>query len=209
MSEPTQEDITAVGRAESGVVRWWWVRHAPTKARGFIGWTDLAADLSDDESISTLRSALPEEAALVTSDLMRAVQTAETISRRVWRRLPTEEAFREQHFGDWESLSFDATSGLEAERFWQDPAASRPPGGESFVDVCDRVRRRVNALSDGAYSDIVAVAHAGVIRAALAQALGLKAFSALAFDIAPLSLTRIDRLVDQDDWRIGCVNMIY
>ena len=47
------------------------------------------------------------------------------------------------------------------------------------------------------------------IRAALAQALGVSPYRALAFDIAPLSLTRIDRMLNHDGWRVGCVNVIY
>ncbi len=58
--------------------------------------------------------------------------------------------------------------------------------------------------------DIVCVAHAGSIRAALAVVLGLTPEAALAFTIDTLSLTRLD-LIDSPaaghGWRVGPVNM--
>jgi alpha-ribazole phosphatase len=60
--------------------------------------------------------------------------------------------------------------------------------------------------------DIVAVCHGGSIRAALAVALGLGPAQALAFQIDPLSLTRLDHIPLQDEqgssavWRVVTVN---
>jgi alpha-ribazole phosphatase len=53
--------------------------------------------------------------------------------------------------------------------------------------------------------DVIAVAHAGTIRAALAVALDLSPHAALSFVIDPLSLTRLDAI--GDGWRVGGVNM--
>jgi alpha-ribazole phosphatase len=60
--------------------------------------------------------------------------------------------------------------------------------------------------------DIVAVCHGGSIRAALAVALGLSPVQALAFQIDPLSLTRLDHIPLPNEqggaavWRIVTVN---
>lgn len=188
------------------VVRWWWVRHAPVRATGFCGWTDVPADLSDETSLSDLRMALPEDAVLVTSDLERAASTGDALARRTWTRRSVEPALREQNFGRWEGRPYVADA-PDLAAFWREPAVARPPDGESFADLCERVAAFVVESSRVERGDVVAVAHAGVIRAALACALGLQPSQALAFEVAPLSLTRIDWVVSAQAWRIGAVNL--
>ncbi|WP_146617969.1 histidine phosphatase family protein, partial [Rhodoplanes serenus] len=75
--------------------------------------------------------------------------------------------------------------GLAYTTFWRSPARRRPPGGESFVDQIERVRRGLATLPPG---DTVLVVHSGTIRAVLAIALDLAPEGALRFVIAPLSL---------------------
>jgi alpha-ribazole phosphatase len=83
-----------------------------------------------------------------------------------------------------------------------------PPGGESFAALVERVKPAI-LRHTAAYRgrDIVAVAHAGTIRAALAFALGIPPQAALNFAIEPLSLTRIDWL--GAGWRVGGVNWLH
>jgi alpha-ribazole phosphatase len=74
-----------------------------------------------------------------------------------------------------------------------------------MMRVARAVERR-SALHPDA--DIVVVGHGGSIRAAVAQALGLGPARALALQVDPLSLTRLDRIADASGvvWSIGCVN---
>lgn len=196
-------------RQSTKTVRWWWVRHAPARltddaVSSFLGWSDPPADLSDEHALGVLRSALPEEAAILSSDLVRARETADAIARRNNKRLEPEPQLREQNFGAWEGRPYGAP---EMAEFWRNPALAAPPEGESFAEVCDRVSRAVMTQNGEDETEIVAVAHAGSIRAALALALGLPPSQALTFEIAPLSLTRIDWLADARAWRIGGVNI--
>ncbi len=96
-------------------------------------------------------------------------------------------------------------------RFWLAPAHEAAPGGESFVEVMQRVSRAVTRLTrEHAGRDIVAVTHGGTIRAALAHALGLDPEAALAFTIDNLSLTRLDHIDGPGNghgWRVGPVNL--
>ena len=173
--------------------RWWWVRHAPAPvAPGRLhGRHDGAADLSDGAAIASLAAALPEGACWLSSPLRRAAETAAALAAaagEVPAATELEPDLAEQDFGDWEGRPYD-----EIDRaFWDAPATNRPPGGESFADVVDRVSALVVRVSAAAEGDIVAVAHAGVIRAALTLALGGPPGSALCFVIDPLSLTRLD-----------------
>ncbi|WP_139134892.1 histidine phosphatase family protein, partial [Magnetovibrio blakemorei] len=86
---------------------------------------------------------------------------------------------------------------------------------ECFADVCTRVGVRLDALTQElGGQDIVCVAHAGSIRAAVALALGLSAEKALALDVKNTSLTRLDYVTDRlrvkrgGHWRVVGLNMI-
>jgi broad specificity phosphatase PhoE len=190
-------------------MRWWWVRHAPTHARAAVGWTDVPADLSDAATLDRLAAALPH-GPVVIAPLPRPRAPA-------WGgggprpRLPDEPAFRELHFGEWEGLGFDAIAARDPEasaRFFDRPGPTAAPGGESFDQLAARVAAAVGRLNDQRPADdLIVVAHAGAIQAALAQAARLTAPQALAFAVAPLSLTRLDWLPDAAAWRVSGVNL--
>ena len=89
--------------------RGWWVRHAPvTVNNGHIyGQQDLPCDTDDAHAFDGLAKLLPEEAVLVTSNLMRTHQTADAI-RAAGLNRPDRieiEALKEQSFGDWQGLT--------------------------------------------------------------------------------------------------------
>ena len=84
------------------------------------------------------------------------------------------------------------------------------PEGESFTDVVARVTTTVERLnSDHSGRNIIAVAHAGSIRAAISHALGGEPQAALSFKLSPLSLTRIDAIHRDGKiwWRVSGVNL--
>jgi alpha-ribazole phosphatase len=189
-------------------VRWWWVRHAPTGARGAVGWTDLPCDLTDAARLDRLAARLPH-APVLTSDLSRARDTAARVAPGTPepRREPD---LRELHFGDWEGLPFDEVARRFPEdeaRFWAEPGPARATGGEGFDDLAARVSAAIDRtharLGEG---DVIAVAHMGVVLSALARALSLTPRQALGFQIDPLSLTRIDWLPETGAWRVCGVN---
>lgn len=74
-----------------------------------------------------------------------------------------------------------------------------------MIEVCSRVGRLLDRLArTHAGRNIVAVAHGGVIRAALAHALRIHAETALHFSVQNLSLTILERL--DTGWRVVTVN---
>ena len=195
-------------------VRWWWVRHAPVPCPlGRIhGNLDVACDTSDEEDFAVLASWLPRNPVLVESGLLRCRQTTGALEKAGLDLPPPiiEPAFQEQDFGRWQGRSWNDLENAKDPAlplFWQDPAQAAPPGGESFADQMVRVAQAIDRhshLNEG--RDVLAVAHAGTIRAALAHALGLNPARALALVIAPLSLSRID--VMPQGWRVECVNRL-
>jgi len=192
--------------------RWWWLRHAPVPCpEGRIhGNLDLACDVSDEGDFQRLAGLLPVNPVLVESGLMRCRQTAGALELAGLVLPPPEiePALAEQDFGHWQGSSWlhlETAKDPALAEFWRDPAGTAPPGGESFAEMVARVRPaidRLNALFAG--RDILAIAHAGTIRAALAVALDLSPAAALRFVIRPLSLTRID--ASPEGWRVDSVN---
>ncbi|WP_371156399.1 histidine phosphatase family protein [Jannaschia sp. 2305UL9-9] len=170
------------------MTRLWLIRHGPTHARRMVGWTDLPADLSDTPAIERLSAALPH-APVVSSDLIRATATADAI-QGTRPRLPHSPALREFHYGEWENQAFDAIDSPDLRAYFDDPGARRAPGGESWDDVAARVHGAVGSMAGG--TDLIVVAHMGVILTLWARARGIPPYDALAQRIDNLSLTRID-----------------
>lgn len=194
--------------------RWWWIRHAPViNPEGKLyGQLDINVDLSDSEKFEALARVLPDKAELVTTSLTRAKKTADLLSKIVKLDAPAIEFdnFLEQSFGDWEGSSWDDITPSASKAFWKDPANNRIPNGESFADVVKRVSPEVEGLNNQyTGKDIIAVTHTGSIRAAIAHALGGDARAGLAFQLAPLSLTRIDAIHNDENvfWRVLGVNL--
>lgn len=197
----------------SAGTRWWLVRHAPVPCphSRIHGQLDVACDTSDEEDFRQLVARVPSYATLVESGLMRCRQTAGALEAAGLVLPPPliEPDLAEQNFGRWQGKSWmelEAAKDPDLEAFWQDPAHNRPPDGESFADVCARVARVMERLTrEAAGRDVLAVVHAGTIRAALAMALKLDPAQALSFAVQPLSLTRIDGT--PEGWRVECVNV--
>ncbi len=196
------------------VTRWWWLRHAPVPdpENRICGRLDPPCDLSDQERLAALAAALPRQAVMVESGLLRCSQTLGAIEAAGLPMAPAqiEAALQEQDFGYWQGRRWADLDGLDdplVKAFWQDPAGTAPPGGESFVTLITRVQLTIGRLNrDYAGRDIIVIAHAGTIRAALAVALGLAPRAALSFVVDPLSLTRLDSV--GEGWRVGGVNLI-
>jgi alpha-ribazole phosphatase len=205
------------------VTRWWWIRHAPVNGHGgrIYGQEDYPADLSDTAIFAALANHLPAAAVWVTSHLRRTRDTAAAIlaarTRTHATDCLTEPDIAEQHVGAWHGLTYDelnALRGVAADDLGLWPASERPPDGESFLDVMARVGSAVARLTaDHRGRDIVAVAHGGPIRAALAIALGIEAERAMSFAIDTCSLTRLDHIRDgrggneRSCWRVVAVNL--
>jgi broad specificity phosphatase PhoE len=203
----------------NGVVatRWWWVRHAPVRDDGgcIYGQKDIACDVGDREVFEAVAKILPRDAVWFASNLMRTHQTAEAIWAAGFPRpdaLYQEAAFAEQDLGAWQGLNraaFMASRPFEVGSYWFAPIGDKAPGGESFMDLYDRVSGAVGRISaEQAGRDVIAVAHGGTIKAAIGLALGGQPDKGLAFTIDNCSVTRIDHLASDglQGWRVPMVN---
>jgi alpha-ribazole phosphatase len=72
----------------------------------------------------------------------------------------------EMNFGRWEGLSWDAIfQDPEGKKWFDNYMTYSCPEGESFQDLCDRVKCFTEQLKNKQFSKIALVTHAGVIRA--------------------------------------------
>ena len=197
--------------------RWWWVRHAPVRDDGgcIYGQIDIGCDTSDRLVFEAVGKILPREAVWYASHLKRTHQTAQAIWSAGFpapERLHHEAALAEQHLGEWQGLNraaFLASRPAAIGSYWFAPIDDPAPGGESFMDLYNRVCgaiERINAEHAG--GDVIAVAHGGTIKSAIGLALGNQPEKGLAFTIDNCSVTRLDFLAGKDHsgWRIPMVN---
>ena len=188
---------------------WHWVRHGPTHEKSFVGWRDVPADLSDAALIARVRSHLPDQARMVSSDLVRSVATADALTTPQHSRLPHEPDLREINFGIWDGMRFDAIAARDPElsrAFWEKPGDIRAPGGETWNETMARVSAVVDRLN-AAHPDghIIAVAHFGVILTQVQRALRVSAYEAMAHKIDNISVTTL-RHLGADRWDVDRIN---
>jgi probable phosphoglycerate mutase len=138
-------------------------------------------------------AALRRVAAVYSSPLERARETATPIARARALPLRIERDLADLDVGAWTGLRL---SRLRRKHEWttvqRHPSGFRFPGGESFLEMQARVTaalERLVALHRGA--TIVAVSHADPIKAAVAHALGVPLDLFQRLLIAPASLTAI------------------
>ena len=189
--------------------RLWFVRHGPTHSKAAVGWSDIAADLSDLAALERLSSYLPSQAKIISSDLKRTSATADALQgARI--RLPDTPALREMNFGDWDGRLFAdiaKSDPVTSRQFWESPGAISSPNGESWDDLSLRISDAVDAIiADHGTGDIIVVGHFAAILTALQRASGMNAKAAFAFKIDNLSVTRLDYLHSPKSWRVHGVN---
>jgi probable phosphoglycerate mutase len=177
------------------------VRHAETeeRARGLcVGRLDVPLGKPGRRQAEQLSTALAEPplAAVYTSPLARARDTAGPIAAAHGLEPVVVPQFVELDFGELEGLPFEQ---IEAERpalfrgWMETPDEVRFPGGESLADLQARVLPVVAALRarhDG--GEVGLVAHAGVLRVVLADALGLAGSAVFRLDQSPGGVSVVD-----------------
>lgn len=185
----------------------WLVRHGPTHQKNMTGWRDVPADLSDLQAIARLDAALPQDALIVSSDLIRAVTTADAITADR-HRLPHDADLREIDFGAWDGLHHTQVAARDpvlSRQFWEQPGDLCAPEGESWNAVTARVAKAIDrAIAGHQPRHLIVVAHMGAIMSQLPRATGQSAYQSMAHRIDPLGLT--DMTLTPGGWRIGRIN---
>ena len=116
-----------------------------------------------------------EIAAIVSSPLRRARQTAATVAEATNAPLEVHDGLIETDFGAWEGLTFGEARQRDPElhALWLGSQDVAPPGGESFAEVAQRLAAERDAIL-AAYpgQTVVVVSHVTPIKMLLRDALG-------------------------------------
>ncbi|HJY55009.1 MAG TPA: histidine phosphatase family protein [Streptosporangiaceae bacterium] len=111
---------------------------------------------------------------IVTSPLLRTVQTAQAVAAVTGAAVVTDDGFRETDFGAWEGLTFAEVRErwpAEMSAWLADPEVA-PPGGESFTDVSARVTAALDrVLAARARQTVLIVSHVTPIKMLVTAAL--------------------------------------
>ncbi len=177
-----------------------WVRHGETEwnaIKKLQGQANIGLSELGRRQVGSLVSVMgrwPIDSA-VSSDLQRAVQTVHMLG---WPQAHQDARLREADLGDWTGCmvsQLKAEHGAQYKR-WRD-GQDKPPQGESFADLKDRVAQAVAELQSRP-GNVLVVAHGGVIRAALSLLLGLHPDKIVAVDpasVTVLNMAATPRLV--------------
>ncbi|WP_296443546.1 histidine phosphatase family protein [Rhodoferax sp. UBA5149] len=133
------------------------------------GQLDIGLNETGRQQAKRLARALASESiqAIYASDLSRARDTARSIAHTTGQAVQTHEGLRERGFGVFQGKTF-----AEIETIWPEQAQRwrkrdplwAPQGGESLVDVRERITRTASELAARHLGEqIVLVAHGGVM----------------------------------------------
>ena len=182
------------------MVRLLLVRHAATAwtVQGrFQGQTDVPLSPPGQRQGADLARRLTEETihVLYASDLQRAWETAQAIATPHALRVQSEPRLREIAFGRWEGLTYTEIQQCDAARLaaWErDPLHIAPPGGETLLQMAERVRATYASVVATAQDKTVGlVAHGGPLQVLLCLALGLPPQAYWQFTMAPASVSEL------------------
>jgi broad specificity phosphatase PhoE/ribonuclease HI len=179
------------------------VRHGATEHSAelrFSGRNDLPLNEVGSEQAARLAAAsYGEIAAVVSSPLRRAVQTAEAIAAPLGLQVDVVDDLVETDFGVWEGLTlaeaFEADRDLV--RRWHESPDLAPPGGESFVAVGQRVEQaRAALVAKYPESTVVVVTHVTPIKLLVCGALQAPAVALFRLHLDTASVSVVDYYAD-------------
>lgn len=162
----------------------------------------LAASFADEAAAVRRKLAGVTPSACYSSPLQRCARLADILNLGA----PQHDArLQELHFGAWEMQAWEAIPRHELERWGNGYVDEAPPGGETFAELHRRACAFLHELAAKEHAGaVVAVTHAGVIRALLAEVLHLPLTEAFRFHLDYGGVTHLH--VNGAIPAVGCVN---
>lgn len=165
-------------------LRLYLIRHGEVEGAAsgkLLGRTDTPLSARGQEQARQLAPVLStaQLSAVYCSDLRRARTTADIIAKRSNLEVQESSAWREIDMAHWEGHTLAALHDQVPEQVAQlfsDPASFEYPRGESFAGFTTRVQRALDQLLiTHRTGEVAVVAHGGVCRAIIGNALGMPA----------------------------------
>ena len=151
---------------------------------------------------------------LISSDLRRAIDTADVVGAATGLPVKLDPRLRETHLGEWQGRSVEeielAWPGAIAA--WRSDPSWAPPGGESRIDVVRRSTPVVDELDDevpaGSDATAILVAHGGMIAGLVCGLLALPTSCWPAIGgIGNCRWAALGRRADHPRWRLVGYNV--
>jgi alpha-ribazole phosphatase/probable phosphoglycerate mutase len=131
---------------------------------------------------------------IVSSPLLRCAEFAHALGERQQIPVTTDERLAELGYGAWEGKTSDEIEAADPGailRYRRDPLRHRPAGAEDMDAFVARYRAAwVDLLGACAGRHVLVVAHAGIIRMALAHVLNIPPGSMFRIEVANAAITR-------------------
>jgi broad specificity phosphatase PhoE len=160
---------------------------------------DESLDAHGNADALALAGSLPHADESWTSPERRARQTAEALGLTA----AVQPALRDCDYAAWRGRAFDDVNARDPDGVaaWLNDPAAAPHGGESILDLMQRVAAWLEEEQKNHRQSIV-VTHATIIRAAIVRAIDAGPRSFWRIDIAPLSVTRLSGANGR--WNLVC-----
>lgn len=145
-------------------MRLYLIRHGrPQVASGICyGSTDVHVESQETARIAaTLKERLPQRAPVYSSPLRRCSELAALLRPGV---VTHDARLAEMHFGEWEMRAWDDIPPEQVDAWASDLLMYRPGGGESVLEVAQRVHAFHAELKARQIEQAIVVCHAGTIR---------------------------------------------
>lgn len=186
------------------------IRHADAGAGKRLigrlpGWHLCPAGLAQAISLATALSPFPIRA-VYSSPLERALETAQILGEPHGLTPEFLEDLEEVDFGEWEGRYLEELEGrADWRQFHKCRSGSKPPNGESMIDVQHRMIRCLSGIAARHPGEnVIVVSHGDPLRCAIAHYLGTPLDLIDRFEVAFASVTAIELRL----WGpcIGCLN---
>jgi len=161
------------------------VRHTAPRVAPGVCYGQLDVEVADtfEEEAQHVRRWLPPVELVLASPLRRTQRLAAHLARIHGCELRNDARLMEKHFGAWEGKAWDEIARSEIDAWAADVIGYAPPGGESALQLMQRVEGALHDIAQLPQRDIAIVAHAGSIRALLALLAGIPLAHTLAWGI--------------------------
>jgi broad specificity phosphatase PhoE len=146
---------------------------------------------------------------VISSPMDRAIETARPIAEAQELEVAIDPSFNEIDFGDWMGKPFPELHDLDQwKRYYQFRATTRPPGGESMMDVQSRawngIAQIIERYQSSKDTTVAVVTHGDVVRAVLLLVLGMSIDHIQRIEAAPASVSEI--LIRRSELRVRTMN---
>ncbi|MBC8016138.1 MAG: alpha-ribazole phosphatase [Sporomusaceae bacterium] len=192
------------------------VRHGETlwnHSKRYQGHSDIPLNEKGIQQAKKVAQRLAGQriSAVYSSDLIRAVQTAEVIANKHSLQAVPLAELREVNFGLWEGLTYEEIMADWPEvlsALYLRPGSTLIPEGESFYDVQRRTAIGLSkCIANHHEETIVIVSHGGAMRILLCDALGLTIENMWSLQQDSTAINMIDYFMDSKV--VSLVNCTY